>query len=66
MYEVEDKTAVVTGAASGIGLGMARAFAAAGMSVVLADVESERLDAAVAELRRTNAGMADNLPPLAR
>lgn len=51
MYEVEGKTAVVTGAASGIGLGMARSFAAAGMSVVLADVESDRLDDAVAELR---------------
>lgn len=51
MYEVAGKTAVVTGAASGIGLGMARSFAAAGMSVVLSDIEADRLDAAVAELR---------------
>ena len=51
MYDVEGKTAVVTGAASGIGLGMARAFAAAGMSVVLSDIESDRLDEAVTELR---------------
>lgn len=51
MYEVEGKTAVVTGAASGIGLGMARSFAAAGTSVALADIESDRLDRAVAELR---------------
>ena len=51
MYEVKGKTAVVTGAASGIGLGMARSFGRAGMSVVLADIESDRLDRAVAELR---------------
>ncbi len=50
MYEVEGKTAVVTGAASGIGLAMARTFSAAGMSVVLSDVEADRLDAAVASL----------------
>ena len=51
MYEVQGKVAVVTGAASGIGLGMVRSFAAAGMSVVLADIEAERLDRAVSELR---------------
>ena len=51
MYDVEGRTAVVTGAASGIGLGMARSFASAGMSVVLADIEEERLDRAVDGLR---------------
>lgn len=50
MYEVSGKTAVVTGAASGIGLGMSRSFASAGMSVVMADIETERLDQAVASL----------------
>ena len=50
MYEVSGKTAVVTGAASGMGLGMARAFADAGMSVVLADIQQDRLDEAVAAL----------------
>ncbi|MGH1490706.1 MAG: SDR family NAD(P)-dependent oxidoreductase [Acidimicrobiales bacterium] len=50
MYDVVGKTAVVTGAASGMGLGMARSFATAGMSVVLADIEHERLDAAVQTL----------------
>jgi len=56
MYDVEGKTAVVTGAASGIGLGMARAFAGAGMSVVLSDIEADRLDAAVAELHGAGHG----------
>lgn len=54
MYDVEGKTAVVTGAASGIGLGMARAFGGAGMRLVLADIEADRLDGVVAEL--TDAG----------
>ena len=51
MQITEGKVAVVTGAGSGIGLGMARAFAGAGMRLVLADIESTALDAAVAELR---------------
>jgi NAD(P)-dependent dehydrogenase (short-subunit alcohol dehydrogenase family) len=55
-YDVRDKVAVITGAGSGIGLGMARAFAGAGAKLVLADIESGPLDAAVAEL--TAAGHA--------
>ena len=39
MRELDGKVAVVTGAASGIGLGMAQRFAAEGMRVVMADVE---------------------------
>jgi NAD(P)-dependent dehydrogenase (short-subunit alcohol dehydrogenase family) len=42
------RTAVVTGAASGIGLGLANRFASEGMSVVMADVERGALDTAVA------------------
>ncbi|HLW94824.1 MAG TPA: SDR family NAD(P)-dependent oxidoreductase [Solirubrobacteraceae bacterium] len=51
MEELEGRVAVVTGAASGIGLGLARRFAQEGMRVVLADIEDEPLEAAVEELR---------------
>jgi NAD(P)-dependent dehydrogenase (short-subunit alcohol dehydrogenase family) len=42
----EDKVALVTGAASGMGLATARAFAEAGASVVLSDVDEQSLQAA--------------------
>jgi NAD(P)-dependent dehydrogenase (short-subunit alcohol dehydrogenase family) len=50
MKELRGKVAVVTGGASGIGLALARAFLAEGMSVVIADIEQEALNAAVSEL----------------
>jgi NAD(P)-dependent dehydrogenase (short-subunit alcohol dehydrogenase family) len=51
MESVQGRVAVVTGAASGIGLGMVRAFTAAGMNVVAADLRADSLDAVVTELR---------------
>src|SRR5579864_7722711 len=45
------RVAVVTGAASGIGLAAVQAFAAAGMKVVLADVSTDDLEAAAVQLR---------------
>jgi len=48
--DLAGKTAVVTGAGSGIGRSLARQFAAEGMHVVLADVEEAALSSVVAEL----------------
>ena len=45
------QTAVVTGAASGIGLGLAQAFAERGLNVVMADVEGAALEAAAPGVR---------------
>ncbi len=50
MKQFEGKTAVVTGAASGIGRALADRFAQARMQVVLADIEKDALDRAVREL----------------
>ena len=46
MEQLEGRVVVVTGGASGIGLGIAQAFAAAGARLVLADVHDARLAAA--------------------
>jgi NAD(P)-dependent dehydrogenase (short-subunit alcohol dehydrogenase family) len=43
MEQLEGRTAVVTGAASGIGLAVVEAFVAAGMRVVMADIDEESL-----------------------
>jgi NAD(P)-dependent dehydrogenase (short-subunit alcohol dehydrogenase family) len=50
VQDLTGKTAVVTGAASGIGLGIARNFARAGMNLVLADIEAAALERARAEV----------------
>jgi NAD(P)-dependent dehydrogenase (short-subunit alcohol dehydrogenase family) len=51
MREIAGKTAFVTGGASGIGFALGRAFAEAGMKVMLADIETDALSAAVESLR---------------
>jgi NAD(P)-dependent dehydrogenase (short-subunit alcohol dehydrogenase family) len=51
MREFDSKVAFVTGAASGIGLALARAFGRAKMRVMLAEIETDALNAAVAELQ---------------
>jgi NAD(P)-dependent dehydrogenase (short-subunit alcohol dehydrogenase family) len=50
MRELNGKTAFVTGGASGIGLALGRAFAQAGMKVMLADIEHRALECAVEAL----------------
>lgn len=42
MKQLEQKTAFITGGASGIGFAMAQAFGAAGMKIVIADAHEER------------------------
>jgi NAD(P)-dependent dehydrogenase (short-subunit alcohol dehydrogenase family) len=50
MRELAGKSAFVTGGASGIGLALGRAFAEAGMKVMLADIETDALATAVKSL----------------
>jgi NAD(P)-dependent dehydrogenase (short-subunit alcohol dehydrogenase family) len=50
MEQLKDRVAFITGAASGIGLGIARACVGAGMKVVMADVRKKVLERAAASL----------------
>ena len=52
MQDFEGKVAVVTGAASGIGRGLAERLAREGMKVVLSDIDEATLDATVQAMRR--------------
>ncbi|MCM2288363.1 MAG: SDR family NAD(P)-dependent oxidoreductase [Sulfuritalea sp.] len=74
MKQFRDRTAVITGAASGIGLELARRAAAEGMNLVLADIEASKLDAAAASLgidasrilaQRTDVSREDEIAALA-
>jgi NAD(P)-dependent dehydrogenase (short-subunit alcohol dehydrogenase family) len=74
MDDFAGRVVVVTGAASGIGRGLARHAAGEGMRVVMADVEAPALDDAVAEVRalgadavgiRTDVSRADEVQALA-
>jgi NAD(P)-dependent dehydrogenase (short-subunit alcohol dehydrogenase family) len=58
MKDLAGKTAFVTGAASGIGLGITTALAQAGVKVMLCDIEEAALASAVEGLKCTNADIA--------
>ena len=75
MQEFRDKTAVITGAASGIGLALARRGAREGMNLVLADIELDKLreaaatlgvDAARLSLQRTDVSSDEEVGALAQ
>jgi 3-hydroxybutyrate dehydrogenase len=59
MQELAGKVALVTGAASGIGLAIARDFAEYGVRVTLADIDRERGQAAASELAGARFAQAD-------
>jgi NAD(P)-dependent dehydrogenase (short-subunit alcohol dehydrogenase family) len=58
LKDLAGKIAFVTGAASGMGLGIATALAQAGVKVMLCDIEEAALASAVEGLKRTNADVA--------
>ncbi|MBM3406068.1 MAG: 3-oxoacyl-ACP reductase FabG [Betaproteobacteria bacterium] len=58
--KLKDKVAIITGAASGIGLATAKVFAAEGARVVLADIDADRTEtarAAVAQIGGDTLGL---------
>jgi NAD(P)-dependent dehydrogenase (short-subunit alcohol dehydrogenase family) len=55
MKDFVGRVALITGGASGLGLGMAEVFAEAGMQIVIADVSAESLAAAESRLKKRGA-----------
>jgi NADP-dependent 3-hydroxy acid dehydrogenase YdfG len=51
MKDLAGKVAFITGGGSGVALGQAKAFAAHGMKVVIADIRQDHLDSALAWFR---------------
>jgi len=75
MQELNGKVAVITGGASGIGLGMAHRFAKEGMKLALVDIEAGPLETASKELEaagavvmtaRTNVADAEQMDAMAK
>ncbi|MBN8189190.1 glucose 1-dehydrogenase [Salipiger thiooxidans] len=55
---MQDQTAIITGAADGIGWAMARGFAEAGYRVLIADLDGDKAASRAAELGAAHAGAA--------
>jgi NAD(P)-dependent dehydrogenase (short-subunit alcohol dehydrogenase family) len=60
-FRLDGRTALITGAASGIGSAIAGAFAAAGARIVLVDLNEEAARARAAELGDGHVGLAGNV-----
>ncbi|WP_312474235.1 SDR family NAD(P)-dependent oxidoreductase [Stutzerimonas nitrititolerans] len=56
IIDLSGKTAIVTGSTGGIGLAIAKGLAEAGAIVVISGRQQDRVDAALAQLRATQAG----------
>ncbi|MFT7649959.1 MAG: NAD(P)-dependent dehydrogenase (short-subunit alcohol dehydrogenase family) [Candidatus Poriferisodalaceae bacterium] len=74
LQDYEGTTAVITGGAGGIGLGLAHRLGQAGANLVIADIEEEALERSVDQLRaagadvlgvRTDVGKAEEITALA-
>jgi short-subunit dehydrogenase len=57
MKDFNGKTAFITGAANGIGLGMSITFARAGMNIIMSDIRKDDLDKAAEEVKKYNKGV---------
>jgi len=66
MKEFKDKVAVITGAASGIGRGIARRAVKEGMKVVLADIEKDALNQTEEELKASGADVISVLTDVSK
>ena len=62
MKDVHGKIAFITGGASGIGLGIAKVFVAAGVNAVIADLRQDHLDSAMEYFTRNN--LRENVHPI--
>jgi NAD(P)-dependent dehydrogenase (short-subunit alcohol dehydrogenase family) len=56
MKDVDGKVAFITGGASGIGLGISKAFVNAGMKIVIADLRQDHIDEAMADFAKAGKG----------
>ena len=63
---LENRVAIVTGAASGIGVGIAQRFAAEGASLVLSDLDADPLQGVADALRERGAQVRTRVGDLAR
>ncbi len=66
MKEFNDKVAVITGAASGIGRGIARKAVKEGMKVVLVDIEKDALNQTEEELKTSGADVISILTDVSK